>query len=138
MFVHFDVFRIKASTHFSSVWFTSDRYLWGEQAQDGAQVLDALQDALIDAPVQLPQNRPPPSPQNPHPAAEQSAPQLQAERAQLLQNLLNAIPIASSDQITRMLQVFAPHNDQPSPSGHNNRAPAPHPYGPAYSLPPRV
>ena len=80
--------------------------------------------------------KPHPPPQNPRPDAKQSAPQLQPERAQLLQNLLNAIPIASSDQITRMLQVFAPHNAQPSPSGHNNRAPAPHPYGPTYSLPP--
>ena len=114
-----------------------------EQAQDNlqeeAQDLDALQDALPDAPAQVPQSNTPPS-QVPAPAANQPAPQLQPERAQLIQNLLNAIPIASADQITRMLQVFAPQAAQvPQPSQINPAPPSSsRPQGRTYPLPPRV
>ena len=109
-----------------------------EQAQDAAQEedqdLDLLQDALLDAPVQSPQNLTPP-PQVPAPAANQPAPRLQPERAQLLQNLLNALPIASTDQITRMLQIFAPQNAHLPQQSNNNPAPPPSP-SPRPHLPP--
>ena len=110
-----------------------------ESSQDEAQDIDLLQDALSDAPAQVPQSHTPP-PQVPAPAANQPAPQLQPERAQLLQNLLNAIPIASADQITRMLQVFAPQSAQVSHPSQSNPAPPPPPVpqGPTYPLPPRV
>ena len=113
-----------------------------EQAQDAAQEedqdIDLLQDAFLDAPVQPPQSGTPP-PQVPAPAANQPAPRLQPERAQLLQNLLNALPIANADQITRMLQIFAPQNAQlPQPSNNNPAPPPPRPQGHTYPLPPRV
>ena len=114
-----------------------------EQAQRDAEDLDGLQDVALDAASPPPQNplanllNAPDAPVTP-PPTEQPAPQLQPKRAQLLQNLLNAIPIASADQIAQMLQVFAPENAQPAPAGQGAPAPAPRPQSPTYPLPPRV
>ena len=114
-----------------------------EQAQSDAGDLDGLQDGPQDA-AQDPTKPPtqeqytrllreldePTSP----PKEDRAPPQLQPERAKLLQNLLNAIPIASADQIARMLQVFKPQNTQPAQAGpgknpnprpQNSRSPPP-------------
>ena len=70
----------------------------------------------------------------PPPKEDKAPPQLQPERAKLLQDLLHAIPIASADQIARMLQVFKPQNTQPAQAGQgknpnprpqNSRSPPP-------------
>ena len=71
------------------------------------------------------------------PKDDKPAPQLQPERAKLLQNLLNAIPIASLDQIARMLQVSKPQNAQPAPAGQGN-PPNPRPQNPMFPSPTRV
>ena len=115
-----------------------------EQAQSDAGDLDGLQDGPLDAPQDP--TKPPTKnpytrllkelnePDTPPPKEDKVPPQLQPERAKLLQNLLNAIPIASADQIARMLQVFKPPNAQPSQAGQgknpnprpqNSRSPPP-------------
>ena len=106
-----------------------------EQAQSDAGDLDGLQDGPQDAPQDL--TKPPT--QDPYtrlmkelnepdtpPKEDKVPPQLQPERAKLLQNLLNAIPIASADQIARMLQVFKPQNAQPAQTGQG-KPPNPRP-----------
>ena len=106
-----------------------------EQAQSDAGDLDGLHDGPQDAPQDP--AKPPTQEQytrllkelnepDTPPKDDRPAPQLQPERAKLLQNLLNAIPIASADQIARMLQVFKPQNAQPAPAGQG-KPPNPRP-----------
>ena len=119
-----------------------------EQAQDDADDRDVLQETPLGATAPPPQNplanllidsdTPTPPPQDPPQPAGQSAPQLKAKRAQLLQNLLNAILIASADQIARMLQVFEPQRAQPGASGRAAPPPAPPPQNQTSPLAPRT
>ena len=117
-----------------------------EQAQRDEDERDGLLDVSLDATTQRSQNLyanllnspDTPPPQDPRSTTEQKAPQLQPKRAQLLHNLLNAIPIASEEQITRMLQVFEPQNTQPASPRQGAPGPAPHPRNSTYTLPPRV
>ena len=120
-----------------------------EQAQRDEDERDGLLDVSLDATTQRPLNLysnllnspdtpPPQEKKKKKTTTEQKAPQLQPKRAQLLHNLLNAIPIASEEQITRMLQVFEPQNTQPASPRQGAPGPAPHPRNSTYTLPPRV
>ena len=118
-----------------------------EQAQSDAGDLDGLHDGPQDA-AQDP-TKPPTQeqytrlmrelnePDTPPPKEDKAPPQLQPERAKLLQDLLHAIPIASANQIARMLQVFKPQNAQPAQAGQGKN-PNPRPQNPTYLPPTRV
>ena len=58
--------------------------------------------------------------------------QLQPERAKLLQNLLNAIPIASASQIAQMLQVFKPQDAQTASANQGAQSTNPRPQNPTH------
>ena len=58
--------------------------------------------------------------------------QLQPERAKLLQNLLNAIPIASASQIAKMLEVFKPQVAQTASANQGAQATNPRPQNPTH------
>ena len=127
LFVTCDVLLITSSKTLSSVSSSLVNLLMAEQAQSDAGDLDGLHDGPQDA-AQDPAKPPTQEqytrlirelnePDTPPPKDDKEPPQLQPERAKLLQNLLNAIPIASADQIARMLQVFKPQNTQPAQAG---------------------
>ena len=59
--------------------------------------------------------------------------QLQPERAKLLQNLLNAIPIASANQIAQMLQVFKPQAAQTAAASQAAQPTNPRPQNPTHA-----
>ena len=118
-----------------------------EQAQSDSDDVDVLQETPLGATSPPPQDPyanllndsdTTPPPQDPPRPAGQSAPQLEAKRTQLLRNLLNAIPIASADQIARMLQVFEPQTPRPDVSGRGAPAPAPPPQNPTSPLNPHI
>ena len=115
-----------------------------EQAQSDADDLDGLQEVSLDATqdsTDPPTNAPyarliqelkqPDTPQIP-PKDGKAKLQLQPERAKLLQNLLNAIPIASASQIAQMLQVFKPRNAQPAAAGQGAQSTNPRPQNPTH------
>ena len=116
-----------------------------EQAQSDADDLDGLQEVALDATqdptdpsTNVPYARliqelkqPDTSPQTP-PKDGKAKLQLQPERAKLLQNLLNAIPIASASQIAQMLQVFKPQNAQPASAGQGAQSTNPRPQNPTH------
>ena len=144
LFVTCDVLPITSSKTFSSVSSNLVNFPMAEQAQSDAGDLDGLHDGPQDAP-QDPAKPPTQEqytrllkelnePDTPPPKEDKTPPQLQPERAKLLQDLLNAIPIASANQIARMLQVFKPQNTQPAQAGQgknpnprpqNSRSPPP-------------
>ena len=123
-----------------------------EQAQSDADDLGGLQEVPLDATQdptdpatkspyakliqELKEPDPPPGP--PPPKDGKSTPHLQPERAKLLQNLLNAIPIASASQIAQMLQVFKPQNARPASAGQGALPTNPRPQNPMYPPPTRV
>jgi len=104
-----DELQITSSKLFSSVLPILDILLMAEQAQSDADDLDGLQEVPLDATQDQtdPSTNPPyakliqelQQPDTPpRPPPEDGKPKLkiQPERAKLLQNLLNAIPIASA------------------------------------------
>ena len=58
--------------------------------------------------------------------------QLQPERAKLLQNLLNALPIASQSQIAKMLKVFNPQDAQTASANQGAQFSNPRPQNPTH------
>ena len=114
-----------------------------EQAQSDADDLDGLQEISLDgtqdqadpatnAPYAklIQELQQPDTPPQTPPKDGKAKLQLQPERAKLLQNLLNAIPIASASQIAQMLQVFKPQNAGPASAGQGAQSTNPRPQNP--------
>ena len=115
-----------------------------EQAQSDADDRDGLQEVALDAtqdPSDPSTNAPyaklmqelkqPDAPQDP-PKDGKAKVQLQPERAKLLQNLLNALPIASPSQIAKMLQVFKPQDAQTASANQGAQFSNPRPQNPTH------
>ena len=112
-----------------------------EQAQSDADDLDGLQEVALDA-TQDPTD---PSTNVPYakliqelqqpdtpPKDGNAKVQLQPERAKLLQNLLNALPIASASQIAKMLKVFKPQDAQTASANQGAQSTNPRPQNPTH------